>query len=32
MRQIKLGEKIIDDNSECYVIAEIGCNHQGNSI
>ena len=29
MRQIKLGEKIIDDSSECYVIAEIGCNHQG---
>ncbi|MEM7096816.1 MAG: N-acetylneuraminate synthase family protein [Pseudomonadota bacterium] len=28
-RQLKFGNKIIDDNSPMYVIAEIGNNHQG---
>lgn len=29
MRQIKINDNVIDDNSDCYVIAEIGHNHQG---
>lgn len=28
-RQIKIGDKLISDQSECFVIAEIGHNHQG---
>ena len=30
MRQLRIGEKVIDDDSPCYLIAEIGHNHQGN--
>jgi len=30
MRRIVIGDKTIDDSSDCYVIAEIGHNHQGN--
>jgi N-acetylneuraminate synthase/sialic acid synthase len=30
MRQIKIEKTVIDDNSECFVIAEVGHNHQGN--
>lgn len=30
MREIVLNGRSIDDDSECYVIAEIGHNHQGN--
>jgi sialic acid synthase len=29
MRELQIGNKIINDLSECYVIAEIGHNHQG---
>lgn len=29
MRQIKIGSKNISDDSDCFVIAEIGHNHQG---
>jgi sialic acid synthase len=29
-RQLTIGPKIITDDSDCYVIAEIGHNHQGN--
>jgi sialic acid synthase len=29
MRKLTLNGKIIQDNSDCYVIAEIGHNHQG---
>jgi N-acetylneuraminate synthase/sialic acid synthase len=29
MRRLTIGDTLIDDNSECYVIAEIGHNHQG---
>ena len=29
MRQLSLGGKVIQDNSDCYTIAEIGHNHQG---
>src|SRR5947207_716350 len=29
MRQLVIGPHVIDDASECYVIAEIGHNHQG---
>jgi len=29
MRKLTLNEKVIQDNSDCYVIAEIGHNHQG---
>ena len=29
MRKLVLDGKVIQDNSECYVIAEIGHNHQG---
>lgn len=29
MRQIKINDNVIDDDSDCYVIAEIGHNHQG---
>jgi N-acetylneuraminate synthase/sialic acid synthase len=29
MRQINLGGKVVNDDSDCYVIAEIGHNHQG---
>lgn len=28
-RRFEIGGKIIDDSSDCYVIAEIGHNHQG---
>ena len=28
-RQLKIGDHVIDDESDCYVIAEVGCNHQG---
>ena len=29
MRKITLDGKVIQDSSACYVIAEIGHNHQG---
>ena len=29
MRELRIGDKIINDNSECFVIAEVGHNHQG---
>jgi len=29
MRRLVIGDKTIDDTSDCYVIAEIGHNHQG---
>lgn len=29
MRQITIGNHIIDDDSQCFVIAEVGHNHQG---
>jgi len=29
MRRLVIGDRIIDDSSDCYVIAEIGHNHQG---
>lgn len=29
MREISLGNNLINDDSDCYVIAEIGHNHQG---
>jgi len=29
-RNLTIGRTILDDNSDCYVIAEIGHNHQGN--
>jgi len=28
-RQLKIGDVVIDDDSDCFVIAEIGHNHQG---
>ncbi|MBI2011713.1 N-acetylneuraminate synthase family protein [Candidatus Daviesbacteria bacterium] len=28
-RELKIGNKIIDDSSDCFVVAEIGQNHQG---
>lgn len=28
-RQLKIGDRIISDNSGCFIIAEIGHNHQG---
>ena len=28
-RQLIIGDRVISDDSECYVIAEIGHNHQG---
>src|SRR3989338_115423 len=30
MPELKIGDTVIDDNSPCFVIAEIGHNHQGN--
>lgn len=30
MRELKIGSTIINDDSDCFVIAEIGHNHQGN--
>src|SRR5262245_42691210 len=30
MRRLKIADRAIDDGSDCYVIAEIGHNHQGN--
>lgn len=30
MRELKIGNFIINDDSDCFVIAEIGHNHQGN--
>lgn len=30
MRELKIADKIINDESDCFVIAEIGHNHQGN--
>ncbi len=29
LRQIKIADKVISDSSDCFVIAEIGQNHQG---
>ena len=29
MRKLSLNGKVIQDSSDCYVIAEIGHNHQG---
>lgn len=29
MRQLQINDKVINDESDCYVIAEIGHNHQG---
>lgn len=29
MRQLKIEDKIINDDSKCFVIAEVGHNHQG---
>ena len=29
MRQLVIENKIINDNSDCFVIAEVGHNHQG---
>lgn len=29
MRELKIGQKVINDDSDCYVIAEVGHNHQG---
>jgi len=29
MREIKIDQQIINDDSECFVIAEVGHNHQG---
>src|SRR3954447_4563822 len=28
-RQLRIGSHLIDDDGDCYVIAEIGHNHQG---
>lgn len=30
MPKLKIGDVVIDDNSPCFVVAEIGHNHQGN--
>ena len=30
MREISIDGTLIDENSDCYIIAEIGHNHQGN--
>ncbi|EKD76474.1 MAG: N-acetylneuraminic acid synthase, partial [uncultured bacterium] len=30
MRELHIGSTIINDDSDCFVIAEIGHNHQGN--
>lgn len=30
MRELKIGNSIINDDSDCFFIAEIGHNHQGN--
>ncbi len=30
MRELNIGDNIISDQSKCFVIAEIGHNHQGN--
>ncbi|MEW6402814.1 MAG: N-acetylneuraminate synthase family protein [Chloroflexota bacterium] len=30
MRSLQIEHFVIDDNSDCYIIAEIGHNHQGN--
>jgi len=29
LREMKLGSTVINDNSDCFVIAEVGHNHQG---
>lgn len=29
MRELRLGTQVVNDQSDCYVIAEIGHNHQG---
>ena len=29
MRKMFIDGRLIDDSSECYIIAEIGHNHQG---
>jgi sialic acid synthase len=29
VRRLTIGEYVVDDNNDCYVIAEIGHNHQG---
>jgi N-acetylneuraminate synthase/sialic acid synthase len=29
-RELRIGQELINDDSDCYVIAEIGHNHQGN--
>ena len=29
MRQLVIGDKVINDDSKCFVIAEVGHNHQG---
>ena len=30
MGKIKLGNKLVGDNEPCYIVAEIGINHNGN--
>jgi len=29
MKKIKIGKKIIGDGESCFIVAEIGCNHDG---
>jgi len=29
LREIKIGQDVINDDSDCYVVAEVGHNHQG---
>ena len=29
MRELKIENNIINDDSECFIIAEVGHNHQG---
>lgn len=29
-RQLRIADRVIDDESDCFVVAEIGHNHQGN--
>jgi sialic acid synthase len=30
MRKIEIASEIIDDTTDCFTLAEIGYNHQGN--